>query len=662
MPRGAAAGPACVLAACPDFVLLSSLATSTQATRTRTMCAAAYNVSLVLPASINNDVTSACLWDCNISALYMGPCSCPNDCSSLSGQGSCLIDELTGAGHCECVEPWGGPDCSIQPSCSAAGACSGAASSCTQDGVDGQARCQCTPGRTGSYCYAPLEALLPTPVYPPLYPTIAPYSPLEPYGDAHPVFNASLLARFDVSVAPDDLARLLIPTNINAGLEVLVNVTYDNGVSLRAVLVDVAMAIKGASSRAFLRKGFKFDFAASHSSQRLLNLAEVGLKSASDDPSMMRGALAMDMARALGMPFQRLGFAQLWINSVYYGPYLVLETYNDDWVQAHLPPADERALIRCGSRAWFNYAGPSRANYEARYDVKQGSKAKTYEAIINVAVRTNVSTSLEQLAALVDTDQLLRYLMLELTTLNLDGFTRFGNNYFATTILKAGPAPVPAPGVMQILPYDLEDSFGFDGATKLLDPLQPANWTLDNAVAYLQRLRPSLFFNCSDTSFLKSGKQPFACALSSNLYFALAETQFAEMYSLAVPALFGSVHARNAVSGYGAMLGPLLNTSLFYGLDFTLRETANQTNYNSVALGQIMTFLQARALTVVLGSRKRSTPPAGLIIASSVLGAGLVALALAGLAYFVLQRRRRRTAALPRSTLPMLEQAALLSH
>jgi hypothetical protein len=248
-----------------------------------------------------------CYASCGVSVLYVGPCGCPNFCGNAFARGACS------GGRCVCKSGWGGEDCMSvscpHNACSGHGSCSAA-----------QQRCLCSLGFTGPACetQVPAVGVLP-PWTQPVVPGPPQYSPLDPYGDNHPVFNLSSMPTVRITLPEDALLDELYPFN-------LFNDSYADGEmsffseSVQMTGVPIGIRPKGMSTRTDIKKPWDIKFKGKGG---FFGLKKVGIKNGNgsdpDDDSVMKAVLTFLFGRAVGIPVSRTGFLALYLNSRYQG-------------------------------------------------------------------------------------------------------------------------------------------------------------------------------------------------------------------------------------------------------------------------------------------------------------------------------------------------------
>jgi hypothetical protein len=199
--------------------------------------------------------TGDCYLTCGVSVRYPGICGCPSDCYADMGQGKCVTG-TDGVSQCECSIDRDGPDCSMvgcpANNCTGHGTCITGAFSADY--------CRCHEGWTGNDCQVATAAHLETAPYGTIFEDTQVYSLNDTYGDRHPLFNLSLMARIYIAALEPDLAMLLNPINMWNQTWVNAVVYYSNGIG-DVALGDCALKLNPGYSRRALKKDWTIDFA-----------------------------------------------------------------------------------------------------------------------------------------------------------------------------------------------------------------------------------------------------------------------------------------------------------------------------------------------------------------------------------------------------------------
>jgi hypothetical protein len=483
------------------------------------------------------NVGSSCLFHCNVTALSVGACGCPNGCPN----GSCS------GGKCVCNAGFAGADCSLLD-CSV-NAC--AHGSC-EVGKDGFGLCVCDEGFTGPLCAVAVASNLQPPNLSSLFPDERVWHDI--YGDDHPLFNMTAVTTVRLQVAPHDYEYLVAPSNDHNASKVPCVALISN--QALSVYQPMFLSLKGASSRECVKKSFKLH-------GRLVDQKVISLKSACEDATMLRNVVAMDYARAMGLPFQRVSFAQLWINDEFRGFFLLEEEIEKEWVKAHTGKIDDDVLLK-NHRAQL----VPKANYSDNYEVKLGNETAAY-ALLEALVAA-VNNQFDRVASLFKTDRFLRYMVVEWHVGNPDSYSWRGNNWWLLFKSEKGSSVQ----VGSYVPYDQEESFGLG---MYLTPAQWENMTADT------------FFNCQTIT------PPIDCGsphkLSQNL-LSQNRSQFDALTQLFVSKVW--LPSIQKLKQYGAVMELLLEGDQWYTLDFDA-PMRNETTFATLDLPILLDYIQQRA-------------------------------------------------------------------
>ena len=318
--------------------------------------------STTYQAAVDNDY---CYFNCNVGALYQGPCGCPNNCYSDIGRGMCSTSGE--APLCICEDSWTGVDCSMP----------GAKSTCSNHGTlvhssSSEASlfeflCVCDDGFTGNDCSSPVFPLGNTP-WGDIY-DLPSYSSKETYGDHHPIWNITVLATIHVDMDPEDYRQHMLPENVyNNNSYSRATFHFDNGV-IRQTISNVGMKTKGAWSRVDLKKGWYIKMNEFVSGQKLVDIKKLGLKGGSDsNDAILKAMLYTDFSRAVGVPVQRASYAVMYINGVYEGLYFMHEDITEEFVQSRIEGDTGKGnMMKMCHKVHMLFLGYNQSYYESLY-------------------------------------------------------------------------------------------------------------------------------------------------------------------------------------------------------------------------------------------------------------------------------------------------------
>ncbi|MBL9199295.1 MAG: CotH kinase family protein [Opitutaceae bacterium] len=226
---------------------------------------------------------------------------------------------------------------------------------------------------------------------------------------------------------------------------------------------DVGAGFRGASSYMMVPRGSKrslnltLDYA--HKDQNLLGYRTLNLLNSNDDPSFSRAALYSRVAQDY-LPTPKVNFARVVINGENWGVYASAEQFNKDFLQSRFG-SDKGARWKVpgspGGRGGLAYLGDDIAAYKRTYEIKSKDDDASWWKLIRVtkALEETAPEKLEDtLAPLLDVDGALRFLALDTTFANGDGFWTRTSDYSIGEDKQ---------GRLHLIPHDMNETFSFGG-------------------------------------------------------------------------------------------------------------------------------------------------------------------------------------------------------
>ncbi len=311
---------------------------------------------------LNSHVTSRqavvfgdCYAYCGVSVLYVGACGCPNHCGS---HGTCSN------GVCVCESGWRGQDCQ---SVDEGNTCSGNGHVKT---VGKDLFCVCEAGFSGPFC-----GQKPPSFSYPIYdlPGAPPeYSPLDPFGDNHPIFNLSSIGTMRISMDEEIFAGyLLSPWNLYNASYSEANMSYVNEVV--QVSTQIKWRVKGQTTRTNIKKGWDIKFGKHN---RFFGLDKLAIKNGNGHTpsadSILKAMLECLALRGANVPVGRTSFFVLYVNDRFEGLY------------------------------YFEESGDQRPFLESRFGTSQGNLMKLHWHVILQYLGSNPKTYLDMRMTLFD--------------------------------------------------------------------------------------------------------------------------------------------------------------------------------------------------------------------------------------------------------------------
>ena len=226
---------------------------------------------------------------------------------------------------------------------------------------------------------------------------------------------------------------------------------------------DVGVHFRGASSYMMVRAGHKRSLNLTlddvHDGQNLLGFRTLNLLNSHGDASFLRPVLFSAIAQNY-LPTPRVNFVRVVINGENWGIYANAEQFNKDFTKDRLASTKGARWKVPGSpagRGGLAYLGEDATPYRAIYEIKSKDDPKSWGKLIALTrvLRDTPPAELEAaLAPLLDIDGALRFLALDLTFVNGDGFWTRTSDYSIAEDDK---------GRLHLIPHDMNETFSFGG-------------------------------------------------------------------------------------------------------------------------------------------------------------------------------------------------------
>lgn len=239
------------------------------------------------------------------------------------------------------------------------------------------------------------------------------------------------------------------------------NTYYPADLTWRGVTVrNVGIRSRGLGSRSAVKPGLRVDFDRYASGQRFLDLKSLVLDNLTQDPSMMKEVVSMQLFARLGLPAPREAFVRLYVNSTLVGLYAVVESI------------DKRFLTRVfgedGGNLYeydytfdynFEYLGSAYEPYKTLFEPKTNESASEtdlfgpIEAMVRAANESSDASFEREMASHLDLGALLRHVAAEAFVAENDGLLGYaGMNNFYLYRFEAQPR-------FQVITWDKDNTF-----------------------------------------------------------------------------------------------------------------------------------------------------------------------------------------------------------
>ena len=294
---------------------------------------------------------------------------------------------------------------------------------------------------------------------------------VKTYGD-EPVYDIATLRTFFLRFDADDWEQELMAF-YNTDVEVPAELAVDG-----KTFADVGVHFRGMSSYRMVPEGFKHSLNLSldwvHGKQDLGSYQTFNLLNSNNDPTFVRTVLYSEISRHY-IPTPKANYVRVAINGESWGVYVNAQQFNSDFVREWFDTRRGARWRVPGSpraRGGLEYLGDDIATYKRLYDLRTDDDAKSWKDLIELCrvLNTTPPERLEAaLAPLLDIDATLRFLAVEITMVNTDGYWVRASDYNLYQDVKGRFHVVPHDVNEALGAGDLRGDFGADGAE--LDPL-----------------------------------------------------------------------------------------------------------------------------------------------------------------------------------------------
>ena len=281
------------------------------------------------------------------------------------------------------------------------------------------------------------------------------------------------VAPADVTPAPaktplydPDTLRTLFLTFENADWEAELEDFHGTDVQVPCALTvdgktypNVGVHFRGMSSYMMVRAGQKrslnlsLDFA--DPKQRLLGAKTLNLLNAHEDGTLLNTVLYSHVARQY-MPAPKANLVKVVVNGESWGIYSNVQQFDKEFLKENYDTTKGtrwKVRGRPNGQGGLDYVGDDVAAYQRNYELKGGDDPKAWAALIKLC-KTLSQTPADRLEAalkpMLATDEVLKFLALDVALINCDGYWIRASDYS----LYLDPA-----GKFHVIPGDMNEAF-----------------------------------------------------------------------------------------------------------------------------------------------------------------------------------------------------------
>lgn len=168
------------------------------------------------------------------------------------------------------------------------------------------------------------------------------------------------------------------------------------------------------------------------SDQTFHGLKKINLNNGWSDPTLLREKLYLDFLREQDIPAPRANFARVYLDSVYWGLYSLVEHVDKTFLRDRFAENDGN-LYKAEKLADLTWRGKEQENYYAHYALKTNKKKNDWTDLVELIDRIN-NLEMDQfnpeLETVLNTNRFIRAWAANNLFINLDSYLGSANNYY----------------------------------------------------------------------------------------------------------------------------------------------------------------------------------------------------------------------------------------
>jgi hypothetical protein len=297
---------------------------------------------------------------------------------------------------------------------------------------------------------------------------------------------------------------------------------------------DLGIRLRGNTSRTKHKKSFKIHFETYTSNQYFFGLKKLNLKAETNDPSLIREHLVMNLYREVNIPVARVNHVKLYINANYMGLYSSIEQIDKRFLLSRFNN-DTGNLYKCSWGA--DLADIGDVYDDGIYELKTNettndrSKLMAFVNFLSTSSDTNFEMNIE---SYFNVNTYLKQLAIEVLIGHWDAYSYNMNNYYLYHN--------PSKNWFEYIPYDADNTFGIDWVNR--------DWSDRNIYDWAKH---------------GNDQRPLHIRiLNINKYLEL----YSQIISDLIQTRFNASHQMLLASSYHSLISNEVHNDTFYPLDF----------------------------------------------------------------------------------------------
>ncbi len=205
-------------------------------------------------------------------------------------------------------------------------------------------------------------------------------------------------------------------------------------VTIDGVIYDeVGVRFKGHSSYLFYpgdKKPFRIKFN-KYKDHRFDGLKKINLNNGWGNPTMLREKIHLDFLKRKGIPAPRANFARVYIDSVYWGFYSLVEHVDKVFLKSHY--RDDDGNLYKAEKSTLEWKGGNQEDYYEDLELKTNEKENNWSNLINFLEILNNTLNAEfplKLDEVFNAESFLKAIASDNLFVNLDSYIGSATNYY----------------------------------------------------------------------------------------------------------------------------------------------------------------------------------------------------------------------------------------
>ena len=291
-------------------------------------------------------------------------------------------------------------------------------------------------------------------------PSVSPASAVSPITFAD-IYNPAKIIRVDFTLPQSSVAAL----NTQATLENYVPGQVAFSLDKKASgPLDIKLRLKGSTSLQKLdwSPSFKIKFPAGPAALGYLGLRRMTLNAMTQDGSKLHEYAAYALFNAMGLPASKTGWAKVYVNGIYKGLYINVETPDETFMSRRFKDITQHIYEGAGSDFWMgsDWGDAKSGPFLVDYGWKVTPNKYDLNTLIAYTYEQDKTAWYKGLTDVLDRPALIKFMAVENYISHWDGYSGPDkNNYFIRSNTK---------GKFSFIPWGTDQTFGENRATGVI--------------------------------------------------------------------------------------------------------------------------------------------------------------------------------------------------